>query len=173
MDQTIRDRQTTGLKGEERLDLPDGSWVREGNLLVDARGSLSEVIDERWDEISEPIVSGYFITHRPGIVKGWAVHQFHADRYFIVNGTIEVVLYDERPDSDTKGLVSKIYLTEQRRRMLYIPIGVWHASRNIGESESLMFNFPTVAYDYENPDKLRLPLDTDRIPHDFGNATGW
>jgi hypothetical protein len=39
--------------------------------------------------------------------------------------------------------------------------------QNVGASDSRMVNFPTAPYDYENPDKTRLPLDTERIPYRF------
>jgi len=31
----------------------------------------------------------------------------------------------------------------------------------------MMVNMPTRQYNHENPDKYRLPLDTDLIPYDF------
>jgi dTDP-4-dehydrorhamnose 3,5-epimerase len=34
-------------------------------------------------------------------------------------------------------------------------------------------NCPTMAYDHANPDKYRLPLDTDLIPHKFPGARGY
>jgi dTDP-4-dehydrorhamnose 3,5-epimerase len=38
----------------------------------------------------------------------------------------------------------------------------------------LVVNLPTTEYDYAAPDKLRLPLDTDLIPHRFPPGTrGW
>jgi dTDP-4-dehydrorhamnose 3,5-epimerase len=30
-----------------------------------------------------------------------------------------------------------------------------------------------MAYDHANPDKYRLPLDTDLIPYKFENSRGW
>ena len=36
-----------------------------------------------------------------------------------------------------------------------------------------MVNYPTIQYDHSNPDKYRLPLDTDLIPFSFDGAKGW
>jgi dTDP-4-dehydrorhamnose 3,5-epimerase len=101
------------------------------------------------------------------------MHKKHEDRYFILFGEMEAVLYDERPDSPTYGLVSKIVLSEYRRRLMNIPAGIWHADRNIGNKDAVIINFPTIPYDHTNPDKYRLPLDTDKIPYKFENPTGW
>jgi len=54
-----------------------------------------------------------------------------------------------------------------------IPAGVWHADHNIGSAEAVVINFPTIQYDHTNPDKYRLPLNTDRIPYKFDNSKGW
>ena len=140
---------------------------------MDERGSLCEMFDERWDWPDDPLVYAYFVTVRPGIVKGWAMHHEHEDRYFVVDGELEVVLYDDREDSPTRGLLSKVYLTEHRRRLMNIPVGVWHADHNVGREDVLLVNFPTLPYDHAQPDKYRLPLDTDKIPHSFHGAHGW
>jgi hypothetical protein len=33
-----------------------------------------------------------------------------------------------------------------------------------------MLNYPTSAYDYEDPDHYRLPWDTDEIPYAWGGT---
>ena len=74
-------------------------------------------------------------------------------------------------DSSTRGLLAQIFLTEFDRRIMNIPAGVWRADRNIGRRDVLLVNFPSAAFDHENPDKYRLaPLDTDLIPHSFGDT---
>ena len=131
------------------------------------------MFDPRWQWHTDPLVFVYTFTIRPGMIKGWGVHKEHEDRYFIQFGELEVVLYDDRPDSPTKGLVSKIYLSESQRRLMNIPAGVWHAERNIGSKDAVVVNFPTIQYDHANPDKYRLPLDTDQIPYKFDRLQGW
>jgi dTDP-4-dehydrorhamnose 3,5-epimerase len=77
------------------------------------------------------------------MIKGSGVHREHEDRYFILFGDMEVVLYDDRPDSSTRGLVSKVVMSEVRRGLLNIPGGIWHADRNLGQNDAVMVNFPT------------------------------
>jgi len=48
-------------------------------------------------------VFAYVFTLRPGVVKGWGMHLEHEDRYFILHGELEVVMYDDRPASPTAG----------------------------------------------------------------------
>ena len=58
------------------------------------------------------------------------------------------------------------------RRLVNVPENVWHADHNIGSTDALVVNFPTIQYDHNSPDKYRLPIDTPLIPHDFGGAKG-
>jgi len=64
------------------------------------------------------------------------MHKRHEDRYYVLAGEMEAVLYDERPGSPTLGLVAKIVLSEYRPRLMNIPAGVWHADRNLGSKGS-------------------------------------
>ena len=131
------------------------------------------MFDLRWNWHPDPIVFVYSFTIRPGRIKGWGMHKEHEDRYFVLCGEMEVVLYDPRPDSPTKGQVSKVILSEYDRRIMNVPIGVWHANRNLSQKDLVVVNFPTIPYDHAKPDKYRLPLDTDQIPFKFDDAGGW
>jgi dTDP-4-dehydrorhamnose 3,5-epimerase len=168
-----QDVKTVEPGGESVQPLPDGVTFRDVVTHVDERGSVVELFDPRWGWHKDPLVFSYSFTIRPGMIKGWGVHKKHEDRYFILLGEMEIVLYDDRPDSPTRGLVSKIVLTEYRRRLMNIPAGVWHADRNIGSRDVVVVNFPTIQYEHDNPDKYRLPLDNDYIPYKFDAPRGW
>jgi dTDP-4-dehydrorhamnose 3,5-epimerase len=107
------------------------------------------------------------------VVKGWALHKRHEDRYFVITGELEVVLFDARPESPTFNQISKVVLSEYNRRIMNIPRFVWHAIHNIGPKDVMLINFPTIPYDHNNPDKYRLPIDTDQIPYSFDYSRGW
>jgi dTDP-4-dehydrorhamnose 3,5-epimerase len=169
----LQDPSSVTADGVPLARLPDGVTFRDVPTHVDARGSVCEIFDERWDWSEEPLVFVYMFTLRPGQTKGWGMHMEHEDRYFIVAGDMEVVLYDEREGSPTYGLVASVVLTEYRRRLVNIPPGIWHANRNLGDKDVIVVNCPTTPYDHESPDKYRLPLDTDRIPHRFPDPRGW
>ena len=172
LDGMKKDQKTVDAQGKNLSPLPYGSQLRELVTHVDDRGSVFEMWADRWEFHPHPIVFVYTFTVRPGIVKGWGMHKLHDDRYCIQFGELEVVLYDGRTDSPTFGLVSRIFLSEYRRQLLSIPAGVWHADHNIGSKDAVVVNFPTIQYDYESPDKYRLPVDTDQIPFKFDNPKG-
>lgn len=169
----VKDRQTVTAEGKSTKLLIHGVKFKELATHVDDRGYVCEMYDSRWDWHPDPLVFSYVFTIRPGLVKGWGLHKKHEDRYFILFGRVKIVLYDSRPDSPTKGMVSEIYLSEYNRRIMNIPIGVWHADENVGETEAVIVNYPTICYDHKDPDKYRLPLNTKEIPYQFPGKTGW
>lgn len=172
MIEPIRDRKTVTTEGERVQTLPHGLSLRDATTQIDSRGTLCEIFDPRWGWHEDPLVFVYTFSIRPGVTKGWVHHKESEDRLFLVAGDAEVVLYDDRPDSPTCGLVSRVVMSQMRRQLMNIPRGVWHAVSNIGSSDCIFINCPTRPYDHSNPDKYRLPLENDYIPFRFDNPKG-
>jgi dTDP-4-dehydrorhamnose 3,5-epimerase len=93
------------------------------------------------------------------------VHHEHDDRIFVSRGELKVVLYDDRADSPTHGMVNEIHRSEYHRSIMVIPAFVFHAHQNIGDRDVALISMPTRAYNHGDPDVYRLPLDTDQIPY--------
>ena len=103
----------------------------------------------------------------PGSCRAWIYHRRQFDRLAIVNGRFEVVLYDIRPGSPTKGRLNVFVLGDERPALLRIPPFVIHGVRNVGADSATFVNLPTRAYDPHDPDKCRLNADDPRIPYRF------
>jgi dTDP-4-dehydrorhamnose 3,5-epimerase len=80
---------------------------------------------------------------------------------------MKVVSYDAREGSKTKGIINEFMLGDVRPGLLIIPPGVWHAVENIVDHSSALLNLVSHAYDHEQPDHIRLPIDTPKIPYTF------
>jgi dTDP-4-dehydrorhamnose 3,5-epimerase len=145
----------------------DGVRVRPAVTHPDWRGTVVEVLNDAWDFADGPIVYVYEITIRPGVVKGWIKHDHLDDRLFMAAGAIRVVLYDDRPESPTYGLVTDQCFDDHSRASVRIPAGVFHAIGNVGTTDARLINCPTRAYNHEAPDKWDLPLENDLIPFRF------
>lgn len=109
----------------------------------------------------------YRITVRPGRIKGWGMHRIQSDRYVTVSGRARVVLFDGRTGSPTYQRVAEFHFTDETPGTLLIPPGVWHADQNIGDTDVMIVNFPTHAYDPERPDKYRIDVASGEIPFDW------
>jgi dTDP-4-dehydrorhamnose 3,5-epimerase len=167
-----KDVETVTPRGRSVATPTHGVRTRPLTTLVDDRGTLTELFDPRWEFDDLPITYAYAFTVRPGVVKGWGLHEHHEDRYVLLSGRVDLLLYDVRPDSPTCGQLHKISLNEHHRKLVSIPAFVWHADHNVGDTEAVVLNFPTRPYDHAAPDKHRLPIDTPLIPYDFGAVRG-
>ncbi len=159
--------------GQEIVSLPEGVSIHPLATHVDERGSLTELFDPRWGLFEKPLVSSTAVTIRPGKIKGWAYHAEMEDRFCLFAGDAAFVFYDDREESSTRGMTAKVVLSEYRRSIINVPPGIWHAVQNVGTKDVLIINFPTIPYQYEDPDKFRLPVDTDRIPYQFDHPSGF
>jgi dTDP-4-dehydrorhamnose 3,5-epimerase len=151
----------------------DGVRIHRAVTHEDDRGTLCEIYGAAWGFDDLPLVHAYLVTVRPGMVKGWAIHEEQVDRYFFVSGCSKLVLYDGRPHSPTHRLVTEDCFSEASRALVLVPPGVFHAVENIGQADSLLFNIPSRPYRHEDPDKHTLPLANDLIPYSFDKPRGY
>jgi len=83
------------------------------------------------------------------------------------------VLYDPREGSPTKGMVNEIYLTECNRGLLTISPYVIHAVQNIGTFDAVWINMPTLPYNHDKPDEVRVSATSGEVPYSFDTGPGW
>lgn len=171
--QPKKDKQTVAQDGTLIAPRIEGVLLRQATTIPDERGTVCEIFNPAWEFHDAPLVYIYQVTVRPGMVKGWTVHYTYEDRLFISQGSLKWVLYDEREGSPTHGMLNEIYLGELNRSLLVIPRGVFHAVQNVGQTDALFVSMPTAPYNHADPDKHRLPPDTDQIPYSFEERLGW
>jgi dTDP-4-dehydrorhamnose 3,5-epimerase len=162
-----KEPRSVGRDGSPLAPPIDGVVVRRLSPHVDHRGSLVPVLDTRDPFWAEPIVYAYEITINPGRIKGWGMHDHQSDRYVITTGNVRVVLFDGRADSPTAGALAQLQFGERNPGLVLIPPGVWHADQNWGDTIVRITNFPTRAYDPDNPDKHRIDPHSGVIPFDW------
>lgn len=153
--------------------LISGVEIKNAHVLGDDRGQITELIDVQdkyWNSGFEYMYKG---TCRPGKWKGWGVHDFHEDRYLVISGEMLLVLFDDRNDSLTKGVIQEFYLSDTGVNQIKIPAGVWHLHKNLGKDNLIFLNSPSAAYNHKNPDKRRLPVVNEYIPYRFRPEIGW
>jgi hypothetical protein len=51
--------------------LPEGVTFRDAVTHIDARGTVTELFDQRWNWHKDPLVFTYAFTKKPGMIKGW------------------------------------------------------------------------------------------------------
>jgi dTDP-4-dehydrorhamnose 3,5-epimerase len=149
----------------------DGVKIKTLKTIADERGWLFEIL-RRDDEIFREFGQVYLTAVYPGVVKAWHCHEKQTDSFTVVSGMAKLVLVDLRRDSATNGEVDEFFIGDQNRILVQIPPGVYHGLKGIGTQPALALNCPDRSYDHDNPDELRLPVDTDAIEYDWGTRHG-
>ena len=145
----------------------EGVSIIEIKPVMTDYGHLTEVMRSKW-LTSAPGVDQIFVsTMHPGHISAWHAHGKTTDRLFAVTGQFRVVLFDARQDSPTYGLLTEYKIGAQRPMLIVIPPKVWHGVQNYGSEISVLLNAVDLAYQYDDPDHWRMPLDSKEIPYTF------
>src|SRR6185436_10311852 len=130
----------------------DGVAIREVLHVPRSHGIITEIYRPEWDPTGLPVVQTYQSRLYPGAIGAWSCHARTIDRLFVNQGSLKVVLFDGRETSRTAGRINELYAGDARPTLIILPIGVWHGLQNLGDTDALVLNFPTQAYDYADPD---------------------
>ena len=103
----------------------------------------------------------------PGVIKAFHYHEDQDDLWFFPTGNAQVVLYDRRENSPTKGETNVFYLGEDNPILLLIPKMVAHGYRVLGSEPAIIIYFTTRSYNRENPDEKRIPWNDPAIGFDW------
>ena len=140
-------------------------------MIPDERGRLMEML-RCDDDIFQKFGQVYMTAVYSGVVKGWHFHKVQTDHFVCVKGMIKLVLYDNRPDSPTKGEINQFFIGDHNHLLVTIPPGILHGFKGISECEAIVINVPTEAYNAKNPDEYRLDAHDPSIPYDWARKDG-
>ena len=149
----------------------EGVKTKKLRVVPDKRGRLMEMFRND-DEMFEKFGQVYLTTTNPGFVKAWHLHKKQSDNIAVVAGTVKIVLYDARKDSNTAKEVSEFTVGPDNPVLIHVPPGVYHGWKCISPEEALVINCCTEVYDYKNPDEFRLPFDSNEIPYKWEGKEG-
>lgn len=144
----------------------EGVRVRRLEPHVDERGSLTELLRSDWPEF-EGFGQALVTLNRPGVIRGWHAHRRQTDVIVVISGRALVALYDAREASPTRGALEDHVVDGAGPIAIFVPPGVYHGYRTIGDGPALIVNFPTEVYDQRDPDELRIPHDSPEIGYDW------
>lgn len=149
----------------------DGVLVKKLRVIPDERGRLMEILRSD-DELFSKFGQVYMTTTYPGVIKAWHLHKVQTDNIVALKGMLKLALYDDRDGSPTKGELNEFFIGEHNPMLVQVPSNVYHGWKCISESEAIVINVPTEAYNYKEPDEHRLPYDTELIPYDWSVKHG-
>lgn len=142
----------------------DGVVVTPLRQIFDERGKVMHMLRE-----DSPVFSRfgeiYFSCTHPGAIKAWHRHRKMTLNYAAVHGEIKFVLYDDRPDSPTRGEVQEFFISPENYQLVTVPPMIWNGFKGIGLKDAIVANCATLPHD---PDEIdRLPPTDPGIPYDW------
>jgi len=157
----IAKRSDVDSQGHLRQDPIEGLIFRATRPVPHDDGHVTEVARAAWEGLGGPIVQVHITTTLPGRVRAWGLHSLGTDRLFVVAGLVRIAVFDGREGSTTRGLMNVFTVSERNPGLLIIPPNLYHGWKNIGTEEATIINMPTRMYDYDSPDALDLPWDSE------------
>ena len=132
--------------------------------IPDERGKILHMLRVD-DQYFEKFGEIYFSVIYPGVVKGWHIHKEMTLNYAVISGLIKLVLYDDRPESSTRGELMEIFLGEGNYTLVKIPPQVWNGFKGIGVTPAIVANCSTIPH---HPDEItRMDPFMNHIPYDW------
>lgn len=153
----------------------EGVTFRPARPVPHEDGHVTEVARASWEMLGVPIVQVHITTTLSGRIRAWGLHQRSSDRLFVVSGFVKIVVFDGRKDSPTLGQINEFTVSEKNPGLLIIPPNLYHGWKNMGISEATIINMPDRMYNYEQPDALDLPWDSEAaqrlIPYNWQSCS--
>ncbi|GIN59596.1 spore coat polysaccharide biosynthesis protein SpsL [Lederbergia ruris] len=140
----------------------DGVIVKKIVKHHDDRGFFAELVRDD-EHILDRFGQASWSMSYPGVIKAFHYHEKQDDLWFFPSGHAQVVLYDLRKGSSTRGETSVFYMGEDNPIVLLIPKGIAHGYRVLGQTPATIIYFTTESYNRDNPDEKRIPWDDPEI----------
>lgn len=144
-----------------------GVEFKELTTHADDRGFFREVIratdgcfKEGFGQLSHSLVYG-------GVVKAWHGHKKQIQWNYVASGLLNVVLYDDRSDSQTYKEKMEFLVGENQQSKVYVfPPGVLHGYRCASGSANVIY---VTSGTYDLSDEVRVSCDSLNTVFDWLN----
>ena len=108
-------------------------------ILSDSRGSVMHMMRND-SKIFKSFGEIYFSTIFKDSIKAWHLHKESTLNYVCIKGAVKLVLFDERPESPTKGKYQEINLSPKNYFLVTIPPNIWNGFKGLHDPESIIAN---------------------------------
>ena len=143
----------------------EGVKIIPKKQIIDERGKIMHMVrndDENFTKFGEI----YFSYSHPNTVKAWHLHKRMTVNYVCVIGKIKLVLFDDRPESPTKGKLQEVFLTTENYSLVSVPPNIWNGFTSIENKFSIIANCSDIPHDSE--EMLRRPHNDPYFNYSWG-----
>jgi dTDP-4-dehydrorhamnose 3,5-epimerase len=96
----------------------------------------------------------YFSCVNAGAVKAWNRHRRMVCNYAVPSGQVRLVLFDDRPQSPTRGTLQEIVMGDDNYCLVTIPPMIWSGFKGLGAAMSILANCASIPHDPSEGEKL-------------------
>ena len=91
-------------------------------------------------------------------IKAWKRHHKMVCNIVVPVGEVELILFDQRETSITKGEKMNINLGASNYKRITIPPGIWYGFKGVSQNENLLHNLASIEHDPDEQENV--PLNT-------------
>ena len=143
----------------------EGVIIQQLKQITDKRGSVLHMIKND-SSLFKQFGEVYFSEVHSGLVKAWKRHKKQSQNLAIPFGKILLVVYDDRPNSNTHGEITEYRLGRpDNYKLIHIPPMLWYGFQGIGDQTSMIANYTDLPHDPEEMESLSA--DTSQIPYQW------
>ena len=108
-------------------------------IISDDRGKVMHMLRND-NPIFHSFGEIYFSTIYKDSIKAWHLHKESTLNYACIKGSVKLVLFDERPESPSKGKYQEINLSPENYFLVTIPPNIWNGFKGLYKPESIIAN---------------------------------
>ncbi|MCX5782688.1 MAG: dTDP-4-dehydrorhamnose 3,5-epimerase family protein [Elusimicrobia bacterium] len=124
----------------------EGVIIEPLKQIVDDRGKVMHMLRADSPSFSK-FGEIYFSQVNTGVVKAWKKHKIMTQHFAVPVGEIVLVIFDDRANSKTRGVVQKINTGEDNYCLVRIPPMVWYGFKGISKTPALIANCSDIPHD--------------------------
>jgi dTDP-4-dehydrorhamnose 3,5-epimerase and related enzymes len=146
----------------------EGVWVQK-LAEIDTEGGPVLHMLRADDSLYRKFGEIYFSVVLPGAVKAWKYHRLQTQNFAVPWGILEVIIYDDRENSPSRGTIKSFMLGRpDHYRLLHIPPGLWYGFCCRSEETAILANCADIPH--SPGESVRIPKSSPLIPYTWEGA---
>ena len=133
-------------------------------IIEDKRGKVMHMMRND-SKVFQSFGEIYFSTIYKDVIKAWHLHKEATLNYACVSGEVKLVLYDDRTESDSRGIYEEIFLTPENYFLVTIPPNIWNGFKGLAKGESIIANCLNLPHNEK--EMVRLDIKNKRFNHNW------
>ena len=133
-------------------------------IIEDKRGKVMHMMRND-SKVFQSFGEIYFSTIYKDVIKAWHLHKEATLNYACGSGEVKLVLYDDRTESDSRGIYEEIFLTPENYFLVTIPPNIWNGFKGLAKGESIIANCLNLPHNEK--EMVRLDVENKRFNHNW------